>query len=105
MINYLDNAATTFPKPLSVYGEVTRCMSQYCGNPGRGSHSLSLSAAKKIFECRSALASLLGVGDLERIVFTLNTTYALNTAIKGLLSKGDGNKSTISYIKFKTPIF
>ena len=89
MITYLDNAATTFPKPNSVYSEVLRCMSRYCGNPGRGSHSLSLEASKKVYECRAHLAEMFGVSELERIIFTLNTTYALNTVIKGLLKKGD----------------
>ncbi|MBQ7383720.1 MAG: aminotransferase class V-fold PLP-dependent enzyme, partial [Clostridia bacterium] len=89
MISYLDNAATTFPKPRTVYSEVYRCMTRYGGNAGRGSHSLSLGAARKIFECRSAIADLFGVGELERISFTLNTTYALNTVIKGLLRRGD----------------
>ena len=89
MITYLDNAATTFPKPQGVYDEVYRCMSRYCGNPGRGSHSLSLLAARKIFDCRSLIADMFGVGEIERIVFTLNTTYALNTVIKGLLKPGD----------------
>lgn len=89
MITYLDNAATTFPKPQAVYDEVYRCMTRYCGNPGRGAHSLSLGAAQKIFECRALLADLFGVEDLERIVFTQNTTYALNIVIKGLLHHGD----------------
>ena len=89
MLCYLDNAATTFPKPVSVYREVYRCMSRYCGNPGRGSHSLSLEAARAIFECRSLIADLVGVSDLDRIIFTYNTTYALNMVIKGLLKKGD----------------
>lgn len=89
MINYLDNAATTFPKPQAVYDETYRCMTRYCGNPGRGSHAMSLAAAKKIFECRSLLADFFGVDELERIIFTLNTTYALNAVIKGLVKKGD----------------
>ena len=86
---YLDNAATTYPKPQAVYEEVYRCMTRYGGNPGRGAHSLSLGAAQKIFECRSLIADLFDVGELERVVFTLNTTYALNMAIKGLLRRGD----------------
>lgn len=89
MIRYLDNAATSFPKPAAVYDEVYRCMRRYCGNAGRGAHSLSLGAAKKIFECRTLLSEMFGVGELERISFTLNTTYALNTVIKGLLRRGD----------------
>jgi cysteine desulfurase family protein len=86
---YLDNAATTFPKPRHVTGEVMRCLTEYCGNPGRGSHRLALAAAEQIFSCREALSSFLGVGAPERILFTQNTTYALNLAIKGLLRQGD----------------
>ncbi len=89
MLCYLDNAATTFPKPNSVYNEVYRCMSRYCGNPGRGSHRLSLEASRTIFNCRALIAELVGVNELERIVFTYNTTYAINTVIKGILKKGD----------------
>lgn len=86
---YLDNAATTFPKPRRVTAEVMRCLSEYCGNPGRGSHRLALAAAEQIFSCREALSSFLNVGAPERILFTQNTTYALNLAIKGLLRQGD----------------
>ncbi len=86
---YLDNAATGFPKPLTVCREVYRCMTKYCGNPGRSGHSLSLEAAKKIYECRCEVADLLGVSDPARVIFTLNTTHAINLVIKGLLKKGD----------------
>ncbi|MBO5355687.1 MAG: aminotransferase class V-fold PLP-dependent enzyme [Clostridia bacterium] len=86
---YLDNAATTFPKPHRVTAEVMRCLTEYCGNPGRGSHRLALAAAEQIFSCREALSSFLGVGAPERILFTQNTTYALNLAIKGFLRQGD----------------
>lgn len=89
MIHYLDNAATTFPKPQAVYDEVNKCVSTYCGNAGRSSHSLSLASAEKIYECRTLLGDILGVSDVERIAFTFNTTYALNTVIKGILKKGD----------------
>ena len=86
---YLDNAATTFPKPQSVTDEVYKCLMEYCGNPGRGSHTLALAAAEQIFSCREALAAFLGVGAPERILFTQNTTYALNMVIKGVLRQGD----------------
>lgn len=85
---YLDNAATSYPKPPEVYGEVVRSLIQYGGNPGRGSHKLSVSAAEKIYECRERLGRLFGA-DTERVFFTLNATYALNTVIKGVLRKGD----------------
>ncbi len=81
---YLDNAATTFPKPLCVTDEITRCIKKYCGNPGRSAHVLSIKTAEKIYEARSLLAKMFEA-DEENVVFTLNTTYALNIAIKSLL--------------------
>ena len=86
---YLDNAATSYPKPPEVYSEVIRALVQYGGNPGRGSHKLSLAASEKIFECREVAATLFGVATPERVFFTLNTTHGLNTVIKGILRKGD----------------
>lgn len=86
---YLDNAATSYPKPPEVYGEVFRSLIEYGGNPGRGAHKLSLKASEKIYECREAAAGLFGVSDPERVSFTLNATYALNAVIKGLVRKGD----------------
>jgi len=86
---YLDNAATSFPKPRRVAEEQMRCMQFYGGNPGRGSHALALAAAEKIYECREELASFFGSPNPENVIFTMNTTMALNTAIKGLLRHGD----------------
>ena len=86
---YLDNAATSFPKPRSVWREVGQCISTYCGNPGRGSHALAMESAKRIYQCRELISYFFGVGAPERVSFTLNTTYALNMLIKGLLHKGD----------------
>ena len=86
---YFDNAATSFPKPPTVTREVYRCMTEYCGNPGRSGHSLSLAAAKKVFECRCELSEFFGIDSPEGIVFTQNTTHALNLVIKGILKKGD----------------
>ena len=86
---YLDNAATSFPKPRRVAEEQLRCMQFYGGNPGRGSHALALAAAEKIYECREELASFFGSPNPENVIFTMNTTMALNTAIKGLLHRGD----------------
>ncbi len=86
---YLDNAATSFPKPQRVVDEMVRCMRCYCGNPGRSSHSLAMASAEKIFECRMACASLFGASHSENVVFCQNATAALNTVIKGLLREGD----------------
>lgn len=86
---YLDHAATSFPKPPSVTSEMRQCMRFYCGNPGRGSHALSLAAAEKVFACRQEAASLFGSSHPENLSFTMNATAALNTVIKGLLKEGD----------------
>lgn len=86
---YLDNAATTFPKPRNVTREMAHCMRSYCGNPGRGSHALSLAAAEKIYECRALAAELFEAPSPEHTVFCLNTTMAINTVIKGWLCAGD----------------
>lgn len=86
---YLDNAATSFPKPPSVAREVARAIDEYGGNAGRGAHSLSLAAAEKIYECRCALAELFGVEDESRVFFAQNATHGINTVVKGLLREGD----------------
>lgn len=85
---YLDNAATTFPKPDAVIRAMADCMKNYCGNPGRSSHRLSLLAAEKIYDCRSEIASYFDAPSPESVVFTYNTTYALNMAIKSYLTPG-----------------
>lgn len=86
---YLDNAATTFPKPNEVYKEVDKCLRTYCANPGRGSHNMSLQCEMKIFSCRELLSKLFNIDDPLRIVFTSNTTESLNIAIKGILKPKD----------------
>ena len=84
---YLDNAATTFPKPERVYREVDKFTRNLCGNPGRSSHRLSLESSKRIYICREKIAEMFG-GSPENIVFTLNATYALNMAINALYRRG-----------------
>jgi len=86
---YLDNSATSFPKPRSVCEEMNKCMRFYCGNPGRGAHTLSMAAAEKVYECREKIASLFGCKCVENIIFTLNTSYAINIVLKGILKYGD----------------
>lgn len=85
---YLDNAATTFPKPREVIHELNECVWRYCGNPGRGSHKLSLMASEKIYEAREEIAKLLSVKNEECVVFTTNATYALNLALKTSINDG-----------------
>ncbi len=84
---YLDNAATTFPKPKSVMVAVHEAIRIYGGNPGRSSHYLSRHAARIVYETREEIASLFD-GQPENVVFTLNATYALNIAINALRKKG-----------------
>lgn len=86
--NYLDCAATSFPKPRDVTEEAIRCLRTYGGNPGRGSHKMALLAAEKVYEARKLCASLVSCKSPERVAFTMNATYALNTAILSLVPEG-----------------
>ncbi|WP_315121591.1 aminotransferase class V-fold PLP-dependent enzyme [uncultured Clostridium sp.] len=93
---YLDNAATTFPKPEKVYDEVLNCMRNYAANPGRSSHDLSIKASAKILETREEIASLFNISNPFNIIFTKNATEALNIGIKGILEKGDHVITTVT---------
>lgn len=86
---YLDNAATSFPKPESVYASMDRILREVGGNPGRASHRMALEASRVVFEARERVAELLGVTDSARVAFTKNATEAINIALKGLLRPGD----------------
>lgn len=81
---YLDNAATSYPKPPSVYREMRHALRKYGGNPGRASHALASAAAEALLDCRDA-ASELFFCDAESVSLTFNATHALNIAIKGLM--------------------
>ncbi len=85
---YLDNAATTFPKPKTVADEVCKCISEYCGNPGRSSHTLSTKTAEKVYDTREKICEFLNFDRPENIVFTQNATMALNIAIKTAIIPG-----------------
>lgn len=82
---YLDNAATTFPKPSRVCDEVYRCMLECGGNPGRGAHPAAMAAAEKVYECRERIAEFFGAPGADKVILTPNATYGLNLAIKGLV--------------------
>ncbi|MBE6020168.1 MAG: aminotransferase class V-fold PLP-dependent enzyme [Clostridiales bacterium] len=86
---YLDNAATTFPKPRKVVAEMTDCLTHYCANPGRSGHDMASKMASRIYETRETIADFFNMTDPLRIVFTANATESLNLAIKGLLKPGD----------------
>lgn len=82
---YLDNAATTHIKPRSVSEAVARWTMELSANPGRGGHNLSINAGNKVYECRELLARLFNIKQPENVIFTLNTTMALNIAINGFV--------------------
>lgn len=88
-IVYLDNAASSWPKPKETVEAVQKALLDVGANPGRSAHRLSQEAARLIYEAREALAELFGVEDPLRIVFTKNVTEALNIALYGLLRPGD----------------
>ncbi len=83
---YFDNAATTYKKPHSVIRAVEKCIKKYSANPGRGAHRLSVSASELVYDARECIARFFGIDAPERVVFTYNTTYALNIAIKTLIN-------------------
>ena len=86
---YLDNAATTFPKPEAVYDAMMDCMKNYCANPGRAGHKLAMKAAREIYDTRENIAKLFNIDNPMNIVFTNNATESLNLAIKGGVYSGD----------------
>lgn len=86
---YFDNAATSYPKPLSVVEAVKNSMACYGANPGRSGHDLSLKTAQAVYDTRKALDEFFDGYGAECVCFTQNCTQALNTAIKGCLKKGD----------------
>ncbi len=88
-ILYLDNAATSFPKPHCVWEAMEEYFFRIGGNPGRSGHRLSYKASEILFDAREALACLFNVKAPERIVFTKNATEAINLALFGLLNPGD----------------
>lgn len=86
---YLDNGATSFPKPKAMIDSMSRCMLDYCGNPGRSGHFMSMKTGDEIYKARKNLAKLFNIGNPGRIIFTVNTTGALNQGIQGVLKEGD----------------
>src|SRR5580693_5751845 len=86
---YLDNAATSFPKPELVYQALDRFARQDLANPGRAGHRMALASERVLDDTRHLLNQLFNGEGPERFIFTLNATDALNMAIKGVLHEGD----------------
>src|SRR5437764_14954101 len=89
MTTYLDNAATSFPKPESVYQALDRFARQSLANPGRAGHKMALQAERALDDARHLLNQFFHGQGPERFIFTLNCTDALNMAFKGVLRAGD----------------
>lgn len=85
---YLDNAATSFPKPREVIKATAAAMRDMCGNPGRGSHRAAAAAAERVYRCREAAGRFFHAQP-ENVVLTCNATAALNVAVKGYVREGD----------------
>ena len=98
---YLDNAATSFPKPDAVYDRVS-AMLRECGNPGRSSHRLAMVSEREVFACRAAAAEMFGAAP-ERVVFTCNATSALNMAIKCGYTGGSILRSDLEHNSVRRP--
>ena len=86
---YLDNAATSFPKPVAVYEAVDRYQRESGAAFGRGNSAEASQVRQVIERCRRNLARLIGAREAARIVFTFNGTDSLNLALSGLLRSGD----------------
>ena len=89
MTTYLDNAATTYPKPPSVYEAVLHAMERIGATPGRSAHRLAREADAIVAGARDKVARLLDIADPNRVMFTKNATESINLVLKGWLRPGD----------------
>ncbi|MFC2060514.1 aminotransferase class V-fold PLP-dependent enzyme [Chloroflexota bacterium] len=86
---YLDNAATSWPKPPEVPKAMVDVLEHAGGNPGRSGHRLSIAAAREIYDTREDVAQFFHTPDPLRIIFTGGATSAINIVMRGLLKAGD----------------
>lgn len=86
---YLDNAATSWPKPDCVSAAVSEIIKYGCANPGRSGHRMSIDTARTVYSARESAAALIGADDPLEIIFSPNATFALNMAINGLITPED----------------
>jgi len=86
---YLDNAATTYPKPRTVRIAVQRALVRYGANPGRAGHAMAIASSEEVYRCRCEAADFFNAPGPECVAFTLNCTSAVNFVLKGLLHAGD----------------
>lgn len=83
---YLDNAATSYPKPSVVIASANEALTSYGGNPGRSGHAMSVTVGEKIYNCRETISDFFNAYGGENVIFTSNATHALNLALFGSLS-------------------
>ena len=88
-MTYLDNAATSWPKPEVVVDAMSHFLREVGANPGRAAHRRANESGRIVYEAREAIATLFNAPDPMRVLFSANVTQALNLAIKGLLEPGD----------------
>ncbi len=86
---YLDNAATTWPKPSCVTQAMTDAVINCGGNPGRGGHRLALKAGELMFDVRDRVSDFFGCSDAFRVVFSQNITMSINMVLRGFLTPED----------------
>ena len=86
---YFDNAATTKYKPDDVYEAFDYYVKEIGVSPGRGSYSLGIEASRMLYQCRKVVCEYFGVGKSTNVVFTKNSTEAINLFFRGFLNKGD----------------
>lgn len=85
---YLDNAATTYPKPEKVYQDILNYMKNIGASPGRGGYTNALSGDRLVYNCRNAIINLFNFNKIENVIFTHNITNSLNILIKSVVKQG-----------------
>ncbi|MFG0216812.1 aminotransferase class V-fold PLP-dependent enzyme [Brevibacillus porteri] len=104
-IIYLDNAASTWPKPPAVKEMMAEVIEDFAANPGRGGHALAMKASKAVFRTRVQVSRLFGIQNPNNLFFYLNATQALNQAIKGFLQEGNHViSSSVEHNSVRRPI-
>lgn len=101
---YLDNAATSYPKPSEVYEEIDRCYRYYCANPGRSGHQMSIYSGKIVYSAREIISNFFNIENPLQLCFTKNATEALNIALKGVLSQNNHKIESSHLLKSSHPI-
>ncbi|MEX0885693.1 MAG: aminotransferase class V-fold PLP-dependent enzyme, partial [Phycisphaeraceae bacterium] len=95
---YLDNAATSFPKPPAVADAMTRFLANDAANPGRAGHRMAVRAEQMLDDVRLKLARLINAPRPERVIFAMNCTDALNMAIKGVMAEVVGHNGARPHV-------